>query len=62
MRDHLDEIRAAAQANEMLPLDIAQEIAEKCDALLLEHASLPAERGALVVAAARYFSHDDARG
>ncbi|MEQ8461520.1 MAG: YkvA family protein [Sandaracinaceae bacterium] len=62
LRDHLDEIRAAAQSNELLPLDIAQEIAEKCDALLRGHAGLPPEHGALVVAAARYFiSSDDAR-
>lgn len=62
LRDHLDEIRAAAQSNELLPLDIAQEVAEKCDALLREHAALPPEHGALVVAAARYFiSSDDAR-
>lgn len=62
LRDHLDEIRAAAQSNELLPLDIAQEIAEKCDALLRDHGALPPEHAALVVAAARYFiSSDDAR-
>ena len=62
LRGHLDEMRAAAQSNELLPLDLAQEIAEKCDALLRGHASLAPEHAALVVPAARYFiSSDDAR-
>ncbi len=62
LRGHLDEIWAAAPSNELMPLDTAQKIAEKCDALFRAPASLAPEHGALVVTAARYFlSSEDAR-
>lgn len=52
---HLEVIRVAARQNELLPLDLAEEIAEKLRLLLRELQGLPAEHQTLVIGAARYF-------
>lgn len=52
---HLEVIRAAARQNELLPLDLAEEIAGKLRLLLQELQGLPAEHQTLVIGAARYF-------
>lgn len=61
VRDHLEDFRAAVARNELLPLDLAEELADKLDALLRDYPSLAEEHARLAVGAARYFvSHDDA--
>ena len=62
IQQHLDEFRDAAKHNELLPVDIAEELAAALDRLLELAPSLSAEQRRLVVGAARYFvSDDDAR-
>jgi hypothetical protein len=58
---HLDELRQAARRDELLPVDLAAELARKLDALLVGLPALPPEAQALVVGVARYFvSEEDA--
>lgn len=52
---HLEEIRQAAAKNELLPVDIAQAIAERLRVLLSSLDSFTEEHQRLVVGAARYF-------
>ena len=52
---HLEEIRVAAKRNELLPVDLAEEIAGKLQGLLRGLGELPAEQQRLVIGAARYF-------
>lgn len=62
VRDHLASIRIAARKNELLPLDLAEELADKLDALLRDIAAMPDPQHRLAVGAARYFvSLDDAQ-
>lgn len=56
---HVDELRQAAHHHELLPVDLAEELAAKLDALLASIASLPVSAQPLVVGAARYFASDD---
>jgi len=44
VRSHLEVIRAAARQNELLPLDLADEIASKLHLLLRGLNALPAEQ------------------
>ena len=61
VREHLEDFRRAARSDELLPLDLAEELAEKLDGLLREHATLPQDQAAVVVGATRYFvSEEDA--
>ena len=58
---HLDELRQAARRDELLPVDLAAELARKLDALLVGLPALSPEAQALVVGVARYFvSEEDA--
>lgn len=58
---HVDELRQAARRHELLPVDLAVDMARKLDGLLLGFPSLSAEAQAVVVGAARYFvSEEDA--
>lgn len=58
---HLDELRQAARQHELLPVDLAADLARKLDALLGGLHALAPEAQALVVGAARYFvSEEDA--
>lgn len=56
---HLEEIRAAAKQNELLPLDLAEELAGKLQKLLADLAELPTDDQRLVIGAARYFISTD---
>jgi hypothetical protein len=52
---HLDEIRQAARRNELLPVDLAEELARKLKGLLVTLGALPPDGQRLVIGAARYF-------
>lgn len=56
---HLEAIRLAALKNELLPVDIAQLIAERLRVLLQDLDGLAAEQQQLVIGAARYFISTD---
>ena len=55
---HVGSIRAAAQTNELLPVDLAEVIAKRLTGLLDDLEKLPAEQQQLVLGAARYFISD----
>jgi uncharacterized membrane protein YkvA (DUF1232 family) len=58
---HLDDLRQAARRDELLPVDLAAELARKLDLLLVGIQALPLDAQALVVGVARYFvSEEDA--
>jgi len=56
---HVGSIRAAAQTNELLPVDLAEVLAKRLTGLLDELDKFSAEHQSLVLAAARYFISDD---
>ncbi|MFT3770142.1 MAG: SNF2-related protein [Minicystis sp.] len=56
---HVDEVRQAAHHNELLPVDLAEQLAAGLDTLLGALPSLAAEAQPLVIGAARYFVSDD---
>ncbi len=56
---HLDQIRQAARQHELLPVDLAEELAGRIDDLLLSIDRLPAEARPLVIGVARYFVSDN---
>lgn len=59
---HLGAFREAAKRLELLPLDVAEQIASGLLSLFDGYASLPPDHRKLVAGAARYFvSHEDAR-
>lgn len=61
VQEHLERFQAAARGFELLPVDLAEELAEKLDVLLGSADSLSVAHRALLVGAARYFiSEDDA--
>jgi len=53
--EHLAEIRAAARTNELLPLDLAEELARKLHDLLGELGAFAGHDQAAVIGAALYF-------
>jgi uncharacterized membrane protein YkvA (DUF1232 family) len=55
---HVSAIRAAAQRNELLPVDLAEVIAKRLTGLLDELDAFTPERQQLVLGAARYFISD----
>jgi hypothetical protein len=55
VRAHAEEIRAAADADELLPVDLAESLAARLDDLLAAVGQLPVDHVHLVVGAARYF-------
>ncbi|WP_437290973.1 hypothetical protein [Sorangium sp. So ce406] len=60
VRQHLGELLQASRRNELLPIDLAEELARRLDDLLEQLGSLAAEARPLVVGAARYFvTRDD---
>ncbi len=63
VQQHLDEIRRAAERDELLPVDVAEQLATTLDRLLEGAPALPPDHRALVVGAARYFcsEHDAVR-
>lgn len=63
VHQHLDEVRRAAQRDELLPVDVAETLAAALERLLKEAPSMSADDRALVVGAARYFcsEHDAVR-
>lgn len=56
---HLLELRQAARRDELLPVDLAEDLAARLDVLLAELDSLPPDSQPLVVGAARYFVSDE---
>jgi uncharacterized membrane protein YkvA (DUF1232 family) len=56
---HVDELRQAAHHHELLPVDLAEDLARNLDTLLAALPSLPAASQPLVIGAARYFASDD---
>jgi len=63
VQQHLDEIRRAAQRNELLPLDVAERLAAALEVLLKQAARLSPAHRRLAIGAARYFcsEHDHIR-
>jgi uncharacterized membrane protein YkvA (DUF1232 family) len=59
VEQHLRDLEQAARQNELLATDLAEELAQKLDALLAELDALPEEARPLVVGAARYFVSDE---
>lgn len=60
VQQHLDEIRRAAHRNELLPVDVAEQLAKALEGLLREADALTPEQRTLAIGAARYFcsEHD----
>lgn len=56
---HLEQIRQAARQHELLPVDLAEDLAGRIDDLLVSLDRLPAEARPLVIGVARYFVSDD---